>query len=66
MPNFFLVEGLIVFPAFFFQILSPPLPPNMGSAVFLNIGLTQTCIGNDVPPMETVPKHQEDDKEMQN
>ena len=43
----------------------------MGSAVFfLNIGLTQTCIANDVPPpplshMGTLPMHQEDDKEMQ-
>ena len=41
----------------------------MGSAVFLNIGRTQTCIAIDVPfsnHIGTLPKHQEDDKEMQN
>ena len=37
------------FSSIFFQILSPP-PPHMGSAVFLNIGVTQTCIAIDVPP----------------
>ena len=54
MPNFFLGVGLIVFfLQHFFLILSPPPPPpptHMNSAVFLNIGLTQTCIANDVPP----------------
>ena len=68
LPNFFLGVGLIVFFQHFIQILSPP-PPHMGSAVFLNIGLTQTCIAIDVPPcahMGTLPNHQEDDKEMQN
>ena len=50
-----------------FQILSPP-PPHMGSAVFLNIWLTQTGIAIAVPPphMGTLPKHQEDAKEIQN
>ena len=67
MPNFFLGVGL----GFFFSIFSnfkPPSPPHMGSAVFLNIGLTQTCIAVDMSPshMGTLPKHQEDDKEMQN
>ena len=42
----------------------------MGSAVFLNIGVTQTCIAIDVPTplphMGTLPMHQEDDKKMQN
>ena len=44
----------------------------MGSAVFLNIGVTQTRIAIAVPPpptpcthMGTLPKHKEDDKEMQ-
>ena len=51
MPTFFLGVGLIVFfSAFFFQILSPPLLPHMGFAVFLNIGLTEACIAIDVPP----------------
>ena len=51
MPNFFLGMGLIGFfsSIFFSQILSPP-PPHMGSAVFLSVGLTQTCIANYVPP----------------
>ena len=39
---------------FFFQILSPPPPPphppHKGSAVFLNFGLTQTCIATAVFP----------------
>ena len=39
--QFFLRCGLDFFPAFFFQ---------KGSAVFLNIGLTQTCIAISVPP----------------
>ena len=51
-PNFFLVVSF--FSAFvFLQNLSPP-PPNMGSAVFLNIGLTQTCIANDA---HSFPQH---------
>ena len=56
MPIVFLGVGLIVvvFFSIFFQILSPPLPPHMGSAAFLNIGLTQTCIANDVP---SCPSH---------
>ena len=33
----------------FFQILRPPLSSHKGSAVFLNIGLTQTCIAIAVP-----------------
>ena len=68
MPNFFFGVGLIVLnPALFFLKFKPP--PHMGSAVFLNIGLTQTCIANYVPPfphMGTLPKPQEDDKEIQN
>ena len=65
MPNFFLLVDLI-FHQDFFQILSPP-PAHMGSAVFLNNGLTQTTIAIAVPPyMGTLPKHQESDKEMQN
>ena len=43
-----------IFSAYFFQILSPP-PPHMDSAVFLNIGLTQTCIAIDVPPPPPTP-----------
>ena len=68
MANFFLGVGLIVF----FQLFSnfkPPPPPHMDSVVFLNIGLTQTCIAIDVhhsPNMGTLPKHQEDDKEIHN
>ena len=42
----------------------------MGSDVFLSIGRTQTCIAIAVPPrlphMGTLPKHQDDDTEMQN
>ena len=49
MPNFFLGVDSIVFLAFFFQILSPP-PPHKGSAVSLDIGLTQNCIATAVPP----------------
>ena len=48
MPNFFLGVKLIVFPAFIFSSFKPP-PTHKGSAVFLNIELTQTCIANDVP-----------------
>ena len=78
MPNFFLGVDLMVwtwllFQHLFFQVLSPPPHPlHMGSVVFLDIGLTQTCIAIAVPPppppphMGTLPKHQEDDKEMQN
>ena len=51
MPNFFVGVGLIFF-SIYFQILSPH-PPHMGSAVFLNIGLTQTCIAIGVPPPPT-------------
>ena len=36
------------YPAFFFSNFK--LGPHMGHAVFLNIGLTQTCIAIDVPP----------------
>ena len=64
---------LIVIPAFIFSSFKPPPPLHTGSVVFLNIGLTQTCIAIAVPPpppppphMGTLPKHQEDDKEMQN
>ena len=71
MPNFFLMCGLYGFLKFdfFFQILSPPPhPPHKGSTVFLNIGLTQTCIATAVtlPHMGTLLKLQEDDKKMQN
>ena len=74
MPNIFLRCGLVVFlllffSAFFFQILSPAPSPSHGLCCFLNIGLTQTCIAIAVPPsphMGTLPKHQEDDKEIQN
>ena len=53
-----------------FLFFKPP-SPHKGSAVFLNIGLTQTCIAIVVPPpppphMGTLPKHQKDDKDMQN
>ena len=68
-PNFFLDVDLIVFPAFIFSNFKPLPPlPHKGSAVFLNIGLTQTCIAIAVPHlphMGTLPKHQGDDKEMQ-
>ena len=51
MPNVFLGVDWIVFPALIcFQILSPHPAPHRGSAVFLNIGLTQTCIAKAVPP----------------
>ena len=63
MPSFFLGVDFIVF-WHFFLILSP----HKGSAVFLNIGLTQTCIATAVPPpphMGTLPKLQEGDKKMQ-
>ena len=62
---FFLGVDLIVFPPFtFFQNLSPPLT-HRGAAVFLNIGLTQTCIAIAPPHMRTLPKQQVDDKAMQ-
>ena len=67
MPNFILGVDFIVFPAFIFANFKPlPHPPHKGSAVFLNIGLTQTCIAIAPLPshMGTLPKHQEDDKEM--
>ena len=58
MPNFFLgVGSFVFFQHFFFQILSLPPPPHVGSAVFLNIGLTQTCIAIDVPPTSPPPSH---------
>ena len=52
MPIFFLRCGLdcLFFYSIFFHLKPPPPPTHMNSAVFLNIGLTQTCISNDVPP----------------
>ena len=49
MPNFFLGVDFIVFPfLFFFNFKNPS---HKGSAVFLNIGLTQTCIAIDPFPI---------------
>ena len=43
--QFFYKLWALLFSSIFFQILSSPPPsPYKGSAVFLNIGLTQTCI----------------------
>ena len=60
MPNFFL--GVVLFFLFFVVVYSAfhfsnfkPRPLHMGSAVFLNIGLTQTCIAIAVPP--PLPSH---------
>ena len=45
----------LFFPAFFFQILSPPpLSLTWALLFFLNIGLTEACIAIDVPPF---PSH---------
>ena len=55
------------FSSIFFSNFKPPSSHGL-CCFFLNIGLTQTCIANDVPPlphMGTLPMHQEDDKEMQ-
>ena len=49
MPFFSQVLAFI----FFLQILSPPHLSHMGSAVFLDIGLTQTSIASAVPPPST-------------
>ena len=50
MPNNF--YGLYCFSCIFFSNLKPPPPhpPHKGSAVFLNIRLSQTCIATAVPP----------------
>ena len=58
MPIFFLGVDLIVFPALFFSNFKPPPPPHKGSAVFLNIGLTQTCIAIAVPHPPTWEPYQ--------
>ena len=55
------VQFLKVLFCFFFNIFfsnfKPP-SPHMGSAVFLNIGLTQTCIAIAVPPSPTWEPYQ--------
>ena len=51
-PNF-LGVGLIVFSIIYFSNFKAPPPPHMGSAGFLNIGLTKTCIAIAVPPLPT-------------
>ena len=66
MPIFFLGVDFIVFLAFFFKFQAHPHPPYKGSAVFLNIRLTQTCIATAVLPHmgTTYPKLKKDDKKM--
>ena len=66
--KFFLRSALYCFLAFFFSKFKSTHPPHKGSDVFLNIGLTQTCIATAVPPplhtlMGTLPKFQEGDKQ---
>ena len=73
MPHFFLGVGLLVFfPAFSFQILSPPpFLPLHGLCCFSEHWADSDlhcncCAPPSLPHMGTLPKHEEDDKEMQN